>query len=496
MVHADLLSQSLPDFEKLKKILFLGAGGVTGFAFITLLKQDGKTVYGYDNKIQSILEQPQNSQPQQMVTSEQLNDFSILDKVDAVTLSPGVPLSLPVFAQALKMNIPVFTELEYVLPRLPEMQLIAVTGTDGKSTTTRLVEHILNKAGRHAVAAGNIGLAISRLLTDFEQAPQIAVLELSSYQLELARNLKPDVAVYLNLAADHLNRYSSLEEYGRAKFHIAGNQDNDDLLIIEKQLMIDDQGLFQGQHPAAQLKSSIATIDNLNSKNFKFLKAGDIYQLQYRLDDGSAVKLTGSNRFHIQGAHNFKNILFALEACHVFLKNDTLEKELMSVYAGALETFRGLPHRFEVLKTPAKLTGHELLGNNRFINDSKATTTQAVLSALENVSAPLFIFMGGQGKNEDYSVLVESLSKKNSYIFLYGAERFAMQQAFETAGLKVIFINETLDQVYKYALNFQKKQELTAVTFLLAPAVTSWDQYTSFEARGDHFKQLVNETGI
>ena len=470
------------DFTNVKKVLLVGAGGKTGFWYARLLISNDIEVYAYD-KNEAVVYSGELLDNSKFfsVNSAEFDDQSILDKVDSVTLSPGVPLMQKIFSVAQEKNKFVFSELEYCYSKLSDRRWICVTGTDGKSTTVALVEHGLNAFGKHAISCGNFGLPFSRIaLEQNEYAKyEFLVAELSSYQLELSRNLQCDVGLYLNLAPDHLNRYSDLEEYGRVKFNIAFSVKNNGLLIVNKNLLPDATGLWRKNHPLKEISKSVSiiSVDNscLTSENFRVTE-NQITNLKNK------EKVIDLEKINIYGEHNYSNVLFTLETLNWFHCNDVV------ILNKALSTFQSLPHRYEkiVLKND----------QNMYINDSKATTTQAAAIAIKNSKSPLFLFLGGRSKGEDYNPVASIIQNKQAFVFLYGENRFELQEVFQKNNVQMVNVEETLDMVFQKAVEFQKNRQIPEATYLLSPASTSWDQYSSFEERGNHFRKLVESIKI
>ncbi|MDH5716246.1 MAG: UDP-N-acetylmuramoyl-L-alanine--D-glutamate ligase [Spirochaetia bacterium] len=464
-----------------KNILICGAAGNTGRWFSLLLLKKGYTVFAYDKNKNF---QPDNilsiQKDYHVVDETEFNNFTILKKVNGITLSPGVPLSQPIFKRAVENNIPVFTEPEFCAPYLNEKKWIAITGTDGKSTTTALITHLLKSIKKEAVSCGNYGIPLSQILVEEEKYADLEflVMELSSYQLELFRNLKSNAALFLNLADDHINRYENLKEYRDAKWNIIKNSRKEDFFIINTKLL--QEVLKEKNHPW-NLKNKNNTpnvieinCENIKSENFNWQNNTLFYK--------NKEKLLTTNNLQISGNHNLTNILFALETIKAILPNTGVTE-----YIHPLKNFRPLPHRFEIIHKEATDD------KNRYINDSKATTGQAVLKALESIDPPFFIFMGGQSKGEDYTVLAKNLRKKYAIVFLFGKDKHILEKIFINEKVIVQGSYEILTDAFLAAKEYQKKESIEKATYLLSPAMTSWDQYKNFEERGNHFRNLVLE---
>lgn len=455
------------------RILLIGAAGKTGTAYAQLLQAHGHHVLWYDRNPQA---KPEGLRPQLLtqVSPDALN-FSVLrGSFDRLTLTPGVPLKHPFILEARAAGIPVITEVAYCAPYLTNYRIIGITGTDGKSTTTAIIAQLLRALGKSAFECGNFGTPLSEIVLK----PQVyanATLscELSSYQLEEPGELQLDAAIFLNLAPDHLNRYASIEEYGMAKWNIAHLLRDSQPLVVAQNLLPQNTPYWKTNHPLAAGKTSYTSVDT------QLLRTA-----HYAVEDGFLLAKPGNTRYDLQrcalaGAHNLSNLLFALEALYAVYP-DLVAQDL----ASALESIRPLSHRFE--KIPQTAMPHVT-----FINDSKATTTQAAMTALKNAADPVFIFLGGQGKGESYAELGKALKAKSARAFIYGECREDMARDFRSVGFQDFTMHENLFKAFHTAKRMVGQQKLASATLLLSPAVTSWDQFSSFEARGDYFRELV-----
>lgn len=505
-------SSTLLNFTNMKNILLVGCGGKTGDSYMRLLLQKNKTVFAYDKNIDYKIPD-ELSKHVIRVADEEFNNSTILNKMDGVTLSPGVPLQQKIFYDAIQKNISVFSELEFSCALL-DNPFITVTGTDGKSTVTALIEHLLKGLDREAVACGNFGLPLSALATSPTSAvlsaknkidkQTVLVAELSSYQLELCRNLQSDVALFLNLAADHLNRYKSFDDYALTKWKIAFSLKKNGSLCVEKNLLEqfeknNFEEYFKEYFLAEQIPAKIFTVDSalLQTENFFwqeencFFAEKKIIEKETSAENKSEEKyvITTVDEFPIKGKHNQINLLFALQAVYSFLEQNT-KKINVSAFAQktrmTLKKFHGLAHRFEIVPSN---------DGNVYINDSKATTTQAVLAALKNVEAPCYVFLGGKGKGENYKVLAQPLKDKNVFVITFGEIAEVLKLDLQDH-VMVIGSEKNLQAAFDLAQkHYAENTAPQKATFLLSPAATSWDAFASFEHRGDFFKELVGGLG-
>ena len=498
----------------MKNVLLLGAGGKTGIWYTQLLLREGYHVFAYDQNynnaedIASSISQKNFS----IVEDKEYQNQNILKKIDMITLSPGVPLKQPLIETAFKEKKEVFSELDFCLPYLKDKIKIGVTGTDGKSTVVSLIEHILNffsdseNSKQKALACGNIGTSLSEVImrSELRLNFEILVIELSSYQLELAKKLELDIGMLLNIAPDHLNRYKSFEEYALVKCGLIKKVKKGGLWITSQKLMKDYPKEMSDEKPEKLLVDT----DNMNSQHFFWEETNkNLFSLFECTEPASSLdashktpqkkdakKIVLSNEIPLKGRHNLNNILFALETIF-FLRSSLTKKNATLFVKPSLKAFKNLPHRFEYVP------GHD--PNIIYINDSKATTCQAVRQAIQNVTLGSYLFLGGLGKGEDYTILLPDIKSKKLKLFLFGKEKDrlcdSLHSVGSTDGCEIVGRYESLKEAVENAhkhYEFHKKHSNTKspkkICFLLSPACTSWDEYSSFEARGDHFKELVS----
>ncbi len=371
-----------------------------------------------------------------------------------IIVSPGIPQNIPLLHNARKQGIELISEIElgYRI-KSGDSQIIAVTGSNGKSTTVSLISEILKKSGYNTLLGGNIGTAFTSLPIEVKGVDFI-VLEISSFQLELIHQFHPQVALLLNLTPDHLNRYRNFKHYAETKFRIFLNQSEHDLSIINKN-------------------------DNI-IKNFSF----DFHSIvkQFSLSRESDAWFDGERliieKYSIpvkdlllKGPHNYANCLAAILA----VSRVDLDKDVL---IDSLYGFKPLAHRLEFITS--------IRGIN-FINDSKATNTDSVRYALQSFPEPIRIIMGGRGKGEDYSVLNDLIAKHVKKMYLIGESRHEMKKVFENIAPVEMF--NDLETAVKSAFEESDQGEY----IVLSPACASFDMFTNFEDRGKKFKEIVDK---
>lgn len=382
--------------------------------------------------------------------------------VSLAVVSPGIDPSIPAVRRLKAEGVALVSEIElgYVFCRQP---VVAVTGTNGKTTTVTLLERILQEDGKRAVACGNIGRAFSDCLCTDERV-EIFVVEASSFQLEAVHAFRPRVAVALNLADDHLDRYRGIEEYAAAKAAIFRRQGAGDLAVVRAEDRRDweRRGLQRGQ-TILEFSAGAAVADGACLE-------GDALAVAR---GGALETVCRRDELPLRGVHNLENALAAVAAA-------TACEARASSMRRALMGFRGLPHRME----PA--------GSRRgvaFVNDSKATNPDAVRRALESATGPVVLIAGGRDKGFDYAPLRSAVTRAVKGLVLIGEAREKLAQALE--GAAPIRLAGTLEEAVRAAVEQAKPGD----TVLLSPACASYDMFKNYEERGDAFKRIVGGLG-
>ena len=376
---------------------------------------------------------------------------------DLIVVSPGVPLERPPLKAAAEKGIEIISEIE-LASRHIDIPIIAVTGTNGKTTTVNLLAEIFKASGKRIFLGGNVGTPLIEYVLN-QHREEYIIAEISSFQLEGIKSFKPHISVLLNVAHDHLDRYVSYEEYIAAKMRIFMNQNDREYAILNA----DD----------LEVKKLSASI-NASTLYFSYEKelSSGIYYKDNILHYNNG---TGQARFplahiNLKGIHNLHNVMAAAAASK--LCGCPPQK-----ITQAIENFKGLPHRLELLKESHKI---------KFFNDSKATNVGSVVRALEALDPPLILIAGGKDKGGDYQPLLSLVRKKVKALILLGEAKEKMNQVFKTA--TSTFLVESLEEAVEKSL----KQASAGDTILLSPACSSFDMFKSYEERGNVFKSLVN----
>ena len=381
-----------------------------------------------------------------------------------IVMSPGVPLTIPPVVKARELGIPVISEPELAF-RYSDVPFVAITGTNGKTTTTTLTAVLLEKEGRKVVAGGNIGLPL------IGQCPQmtandIAVAEMSSFQLESVDAFRPKVAVIMNLTPDHLDRHKTMEAYGAAKANVFKNQTADDYLLLNK----DDEVV------AAMAKNAKSHVYFFTQKDI--LKEGmwlEDGQVMYSLDEKKNPQLLiSAAEIGIVGSHNLQNAMAASLAA-------LLMGQSVDVVVERLKAFKGVAHRMEPVET---------INDVLYVNDSKGTNPDSTEKALGSYGErPIVLIAGGKNKGSDFACLVPLMREHCRGVVLVGAAIDDFIDAFNRTGYEDYVCAESFEDAVQKAHDQAQPGDVV----LLSPACASWDMFDNFEQRGDLFKKLVKD---
>ncbi|QTC42326.1 UDP-N-acetylmuramoyl-L-alanine--D-glutamate ligase [Bacillus sp. V3] len=382
--------------------------------------------------------------------------IELLDEgFEYVVKNPGIPYHNPLIKRAVEKGIPVLTEVELAY-LVSEAEMIGITGTNGKTTTTTLLYEILNEGGQRPLIAGNIGTVASEVAQTAAKDEKM-VVELSSFQLMGIQEFSPHIAIITNLYEAHLDYHGDLGEYWHAKANITKNQTEDDYLIIN----YDQDHLVK---TVGFTKASIIPFSTTQEvEGGAYIKAGGIYFKKERIGDLSSVVLPG--------AHNLENILCAVAAAKLY---GVSNESIMSV----LGKFAGVKHRTQFVKE---------VNGRKFYNDSKATNTLATKSALNAFNTPTILLAGGLDRGNGFDDLIPHLKNVKTLI-TFGETADKLQQTGEKAGIQTILRVDNVEKAVPAA--FENSEEGDVI--LLSPACASWDQYRTFEERGDIFIKAVH----
>jgi len=363
--------------------------------------------------------------------------------------SPGVPQDAPAVRAARDRGAVVLGELEFAWRLVPN-EFVAVTGTNGKTTTTEWIGHVHREAGLPVAVAGNVGTAASSLV-DRLPGDVTVVCEASSFQLEDTVAFSPEAAVLLNLSPDHLDRHGTYEEYVAAKLKVFANQGNYDVAVAPADLGIEDLGgcarrVLFGSGPGPELSD----------------RAGHLWW-----DDLPIVRV---DELALPGAHNVQNAMATAAVC-------LARRVAPEAVATGLRTFTGVRHRLERIPAEDGVT---------WVNDSKATNVASTIVALQAFPGGIHLIAGGRGKQQDFSPLAPLVAERCRAVYLVGEAAAELADALAPSGVPLHQAGDL-----ERAVGLARAAAVAGEIVLLSPACASYDQYTDFEARGDHFRALV-----
>ena len=443
-----------------KKIIILGAGE-SGVGAALLAKQKGYNVFVSDASAikpiyQSELEA--NHIPFESGT----HDVERILEADEVMKSPGIPEKSELVKQIRTKGIPVISEIEFGYRYKGASKIIAITGSNGKTTTTSLLYHICKVAGQDAAIVGNIGFSFARQIAQDPKA--LYVIEVSSFQLDDIHSFRPDIAILLNITEDHLDRYNyQFENYIKSKFRIIENQTEQDCFIY----CIDDEVVVKHLE-------LLTTHTNLLPFSMKqeLKKGGYIKNEQMMLKIQEERVTMSIYDFALKGKHNAYNTMAAsIAASTLGIRKEKIRE--------AVSNFHSLEHRMEFVATVKGVD---------FINDSKATNVNSTWYALESMQKPTILILGGVDKGNDYALVADLVKDKVKAIVCMGTDNAKLIEYFKDKVAQIIEVDSA-----KKAVNASFKLAEKGDVVLLSPACASFDLFKNYEDRGHQFKESVKE---
>lgn len=445
----------------MKQPLYLVAGlGKTGLSIARYLKRQHKDFLAFDTRKDAPgVSEFRNEFPGHAIYLEHL-PADILDTLTDIISSPGLPLDLPLFVEARARDIPVYGDIECFAQEV-QAPVVAITGTNGKSTVTMLVGEMAKADGRQVGVAGNIGTPVLDMLVDANNI-DLWVLELSSFQLDLTHSLRPAVATILNITEDHLDRHHSMQAYIEAKQRIYRNAE----VTLSNR---DDAATSPYLTDTSNVKRLSFGMDKPNGKDWGLLREeGAVFLVQ------GQNKIIKTDDMILKGVHNWMN---ALAACALADSVGVSEDAMATV----LKTFAGLPHRCQWVRT---------LNGVDWINDSKGTNIGATISAINGIGAAMqgkiVLIAGGQGKGADFSELAQPVSDFVRSAVLIGEDADKIEASLR--GVVPVTRAATLEDAVKVAQNSAQVGDVV----LLSPACASLDMFKDFNHRGDVFTASVS----
>lgn len=429
----------------------------SGYAAAVLLKKLGANVIVNDSKplAENPLATELKGQGMEVVCGG--HPLELLEKnISLVVKNPGIPYSNPLLVAAKEKNIPIVTEVELAY-RISEAPFIGITGSNGKTTTTTLTFEMLKEGEKHPVIAGNIGTVACEVAQDVTEQ-QVVVTELSSFQLMGIETFQPKIAVLLNLFEAHLDYHGTKKEYGLAKANIFRNQTENDYSVINA----DDEDVMVLSEQSKGQKVYFSTTKII--EDGACAKDGALYFKGEKVIDVQDIVLPGK--------HNLENILAAMSIAKLMgVANEAI--------IAVLKRFTGVKHRLEYVTT---------IGNRKFYNDSKATNMLATEKALSAFTQPVILLAGGLDRGNEFDDLIPYFGHVKA-LLTFGQTAPKLVKAAEKAGMKVIKCVDNVEQAVQEAYALSEEGDV----ILLSPACASWDQFKTFEERGDMFIQAVHK---
>jgi len=446
---------------KNKRVLVVGLGK-SGIAAAMFLRRQGARVTVSDSRSAVALakEIPALLDAGVMVESGG-HGLLTFRRQDLIVISPGVPLDTPEVKQVIGYGMPVIGELE-LASRFLKGRIVAITGSNGKTTTTTLIGKILKDAGLPAQVGGNIGTPVIDLVTESTDET-INVLEVSSFQLETIEQFRPWIALVLNITPDHLDRHGSFENYAAMKTRITERQESDDFLVLNAE----DKST---QMVAAKTKAQIFWFSPRRPiKQGAFVHGESIVFIPK--EGAKAEPIMPVAEITLRGAHNVENVLAAVCAARLAgVPAETIRASIAS--------FKAVEHRLEFVRT---VQGVE------YFNDSKATNVDAAMKAVDAFPSGIHLILGGKDKDSDYTLLSPLLRERVKAVYTIGSAAEKIER--ELKGVVKMVGAGTIDVAVREA----SKSAVPGDVVLLAPACSSFDQFENYEHRGRTFRQIVNE---
>jgi len=440
-----------------KKISIIGAVR-SGIAAAKLAKEMGAIPFVSDSNNAEKLKDAKNQFDELGIEYEFGSHSQNVYNCDFIVTSPGVPSNATVLVTAREKGIEIYSEVEFA-SWFCKGKVAAITGSNGKTTTTTLLNHVINESGFKCYAAGNIGNAFTSIVNEVGKDDYVS-LETSSFQLDHIKDFKPNFAMILNVTPDHLDRYdNSLKNYKASKLRIFENQNRDDCLILNA----DDLNLNNVAEDSSVQKYYFSTKMRLH--NGAYYKNGEfIYVI-----NGESEKVCDAEDLLIKGEHNFANALAVMIVAKIIgLSNESI--------ARAFSTFEGVEHRLEFVREINGVT---------FINDSKATNVDSVWYALKSFDEKIFLILGGKDKGNDYNRIKDLVKERVQKIYAIGSSKDKVYEFFNS--IVEVEKKETLQGCVVSGLNDAKEDGI----ILLSPACASFDMFKNYEHRGEVFKEAV-----
>lgn len=448
---------------ELKDKTFLVVGtGISGIAAVKLLSKIQADIILYDSNAKLSCEEIRKKLPENIAFDLVLGELpqQVMERTDIAVLSPGVPTDLPFVLEMQERKIPIWGEIELAY-RCSKGKLFAITGTNGKTTTTALTGEIMKTYFESVFVVGNIGMPYTEYAMDMTDN-SVTVAEISSFQLETIHKFHPQISAILNITPDHLNRHHTMECYVDTKANIARNQTKDEVCVLN----YEDAYL---QKIAPKLSADVFWFSSEHILERGIWLEGE--QIIYC--DTEKIPVCTIHDMNLLGKHNYENVMAAIAiAMHAGVPIDCIRK--------AVKEFHAVEHRIEYV---CEVDGV------KYYNDSKGTNPDAAIKAVEAMVAPTVVIGGGYDKKSTYEEWIASFKDKVKCLVLLGETKDAIAETAKKAGFTNIIMTDSL----KEAVRVCSEQAVPGDAVLLSPACASWDMFKSYEERGRLFKEYVHE---
>lgn len=441
-----------------KRVLVAGAGK-SGMSVADTLLKIGAKISIYDKK-EAIGEEISDLIRKNSIPLYLGKDLLKLDQFDLIVLSPGISLDEPFILKSESLGIEIIGELELAY-RLSKGKYIAITGTNGKTTTTTLVGEIFKNAGKDTKVVGNIGVAATSKVFETVNSSYL-ITETSSFQLETIKQFKPIISALLNITEDHLDRHKTMEKYGDIKAKIYQNQNKDDYFVV-------NYDCVESYKRSMYCKANVVPFSRKKELDFGCFVKDE--WIAIRNKNNKMIFICKIKDLKIPGLHNVENVL-AATAIAFFggISSEHITKTLMG--------FEGVEHRIEFF---------EEVEGVRFVNDSKGTNPDASIKAVEAIEGSIILIAGGYDKGTDFSNFIKAFNGKVKHMVLLGKTAENIKNTAEGLNYFNVTIKENMEKCVEEAYKIANNGD----TVLLSPACASWDMYPNFEVRGRHFKECI-----
>ena len=445
---------------KNKKVLVFGSG-ISGIGAGKLLEQVGASVVLYDGKEtldKEVLKAQLGDDTKAEIILGELSE-EVMETLDLVVMSPGVPTDLPVVLKMRDMGIPIWGEVELAYT-YGKGDVLAITGTNGKTTTTALLGEIMKNYKESVFVVGNIGNPYTAAALEMRE-DSVAVAEMSSFQLETIHEFRPKVSAILNITPDHLNRHHTMEAYIKAKEDIAKNQTKEDTCVLNYE---DEVTRKIGENVKANVLyfSSQRKLDR-----GIYLNDGNII-----LRQDEEILVCNVNELKLLGTHNYENVMAAVAMAAAY-------RTPMEVIRRTIKEFAGVEHRIEFVREKDGVA---------YYNDSKGTNPDAAIKGIQAMNRPTVLIGGGYDKDSEYEEWIQAFDGKVKLLVLVGATKEKIAEAAERVGFVSYVMADSFEEAVEKCIEAAEPGDAV----LLSPACASWGMFKNYEERGDKFKELVN----